>query len=290
MDDFSSGRRENVPARVTVHEMDVSSPAFRKLVGSSGFDIVVHLAAQIDVRKSVADPAADAATNILGTLALMEGIRASGKQTRVVFSSTGGVLYGTFTTPPNLETYPKDPESPYAISKLSTEYYLAYYGRVHGIPSVSLRFGNVYGPRQDPHGEAGVIAIFCGNILSGKPLTVFGDGLQTRDYIYVSDVCDAIYRAAEQTLPEPERLDSRAFNIGTGAGTTVLQLIEGLRKVSGAAAEVVFAPHRPGEQQDSFVDAGKAAELLGWRPKVGLDRGLGLTFEWFRNSEKSRGG
>src|SRR5207245_3884233 len=150
------------------------------------FDVIAHLAGQIDVRKSVADPVNDATINILGTLNLMESVRASGARTRVVFTSTGGVLYGDFNTPPNAEIYPKDPESPYAIAKLSIEYYLAYYGRMHGLDAVALRFGNVYGPRQDPHGEAGVVAIFCGRILNNRPPTVFGDGLQTRDYVYRS--------------------------------------------------------------------------------------------------------
>ena len=169
VDSFVTGKRENVPAAATLHELDVTSPAAAALVREERFDVVVHLAAQMDVRKSVADPVHDATVNILGTLNLCEAIRASGRATRLVFSSTGGVLYGDFVTPPNVETFPKDPESPYAISKLSAEYYLAYYNRVHGLDDVALRFGNVYGPRQDPHGEAGVVAIFCGRILNGEP-------------------------------------------------------------------------------------------------------------------------
>lgn len=288
VDDLSSGKRGNLPAGVTIHEMDVSSPSFRELVRDSGFDVVVQLAAQMDVRKSVAEPSLDARANILGAIGLMEGIRASGKKTRVVFSSTGGVIYGTFTTPPNAETFAKDPESPYAIAKLSVEYYLAYYGRVHGIESVSLRLGNVYGPRQDSNGEAGVIAIFCGNLLAGRPLTVFGDGLQTRDYVYVSDVCAAIVSASRLELPPQEKLDSRAFNIGTGRGTTVLELVEGLQRVSGLSARTVFAAHRPGEQQHSFIDPSKAARMLGWRPEIGLDDGLALTYEWFQARARAK--
>src|SRR6266568_737717 len=226
VDDLSTGRRANVPASVQFREIGVNSPEFAELVRESRFDVVTHLAGQIDVRKSVADPVTDAAINILGTLNLMEALKASDAQTRVIFTSTGGVLYGDFNTPPNVETFAKDPESPYAIAKLSVEYYLAYYGRVHGIESVSLRLGNVYGPRQDPHGEAGVIAIFCGSLLAGKPLTVFGDGLQTRDYVYVGDVCAALELAAQLDLPPQEKVDSRAFNIGTGRGITVLELIE----------------------------------------------------------------
>src|SRR5207248_6020084 len=152
----------NLSARARFHEIGVNSPEFARLVRAERFDAVVHLASQIDVRKSVADPINDATINILGTLNLMESLRAGAPKTRVIFTSTGGVLYGDFNTPPNAEIYPKDPESPYAIAKLSIEYYLAYYGRVHSLDTVALRFGNVYGPRQDPHGEAGVVAIFCG--------------------------------------------------------------------------------------------------------------------------------
>jgi UDP-glucose 4-epimerase len=235
----------------------------------------------MDVRKSVADPVVDATINIVGTLNLMEALRASGASTRVVFTSTGGVLYGDFNTPPNFETYPKDPESPYAISKLSTEYYLAYYGRVHDRDSVALRFGNVYGPRQDPHGEAGVVAIFCGRLLNNRPLTVFGDGLQTRDYVYVGDVARAMWLAATSALPEKGRLDARAFNIGTGRGTSVLEIAKLLQQASGSTVPIEFAPHRPGEQQESFVNPDKARDLLDWAPEVSLAEGLTTTYKWF---------
>jgi len=245
------------------------------------FDGVIHLAGQIDVRKSVADPINDATINILGTLNLMEAVRAGSPKTRVVFTSTGGVLYGDFNTPPNAEIYPKDPESPYAIAKLSIEYYLAYYGRVHSLDTVALRFGNVYGPRQDPHGEAGVVAIFCGRILDNRPLTVFGDGLQTRDYIYVGDVARAAWIAATKPLPEKARLDARAFNIGTGVGTSVLEIAKLLQKAAGSDVALEFAPHRPGEQQDSFVNVEKAKVALGWTPEVNLMEGLANTYKWF---------
>ena len=189
------------PKTAKLHEVSVTSPEAATIVREGKFDVVVHLAAQIDVRKSVADPLFDANTNIIGTLNILEAIRESGHQTRFAFTSTGGAIYGDFNTPPNVETLPKDPESPYAISKLAAEYYLAYYGRLHGLEHVALRFGNVYGPRQDPHGEAGVVAIFCTRILEGKPLTIFGDGLQTRDYVYVGDVARAVFLGATGTLP-----------------------------------------------------------------------------------------
>jgi len=281
VDDLSSGKRENVPSGATLHEIGVNSREFARLVREGGFDVVAHLAAQLDVRKSVADPINDATINILGTLNLMEAVRASEGKTRVVFTSTGGALYGDFNTPPNVETYPKDPESPYAISKLSVEYYLTYFGRVHGLDSVSVRFGNVYGPRQDPHGEAGVVAIFCGRILDNRPLTVFGDGLQTRDYVYVGDVARAVWLAATRPLPEKGRLDARAFNIGTGVGTSVLEIVERLQKAAASNVPVEFAPHRPGEQRESFVNVDKAQSTLGWTPEVGLSEGLERTFKWF---------
>ncbi|HEX3533012.1 MAG TPA: NAD-dependent epimerase/dehydratase family protein [Gemmatimonadaceae bacterium] len=281
VDDLSSGKKENVPAGAKFHEISVTSPELVRLVTEQNFDVIAHLAAQMDVRKSVADPLFDATVNIVGTLNLMEALRAAGSRARVVFTSTGGALYGDFNTPPNYETYPKDPESPYAIAKLSAEYYLAYYGRVHKMESAAVRFGNVYGPRQDPHGEAGVVAIFCGRILGNQPLTIFGDGTQTRDYVYVGDVARAMYLASTEPLPSRGRLDARAFNIGTGKGTSVVEIAALLQEVAGSRVPVEFAPHRPGEQQDSFVNVDKAREVLGWSPLVTLPEGLALTFAWF---------
>ena len=280
IDDLSTGNRSNLPANASFHEASVTSSDAARIVRDGRFDVIVHLAAQIDVRKSVADPIFDATTNIIGTLNILEAIKESGRRTRIAFTSTGGAIYGDFNTPPNVETYPKDPESPYAISKLSAEYYLAYYGRLHGMEHVSLRFGNVYGPRQDPHGEAGVVAIFCNRILEGKPLTIFGDGLQTRDYVYVGDVARAVFLGATTELPPAERVDARAFNVGTGTGTSVIDLARLLQAAAGSDAEIIFAPRRPGEQQESFLDAAKARAILGWEPKVTLAEGLAKTFAW----------
>ena len=283
LDNFSSGRRENVDPRVRLHELDIRSPEAARLVAETPFDVIVHLAAQIDVRKSVADPAMDATINICGTLNLIEALRQSGRgqRTRFVFSSTGGALYGDFVDPPNVENYPKDPESPYGIAKLGVEYYLAYYARVHGMDTVVVRFANVYGPRQDPHGEAGVVAIFCGRILDGRPLTVFGDGSQTRDYVFVGDVADATVTAATHSVPRPERLDTRAFNVGTGVETSVMELARVLRRVARSEVPVEQLPKRPGEQQRSVVSISKAGSLLGWRPRHSLEEGLTRTFNWF---------
>jgi UDP-glucose 4-epimerase len=281
VDDLSSGKRRNLPEKARFIELSVNSHEFADLVRKGRYDVIAHLASQIDVRKSVADPVNDATINILGTLNLMEALRKSDFKSRVIFTSTGGVLYGDFNTPPNAETYPKDPESPYAISKLSIELYLAYYGRVHGQETVAVRFGNVYGPRQDPHGEAGVVAIFCGRILNNKPLTIFGDGMQTRDYVYVGDVARAVYLAATKPLPEKGRMDARAFNIGTGIGTPVIEIAKKLQEAAGSNVPVEFAPHRPGEQQESFVNVEKAKQLLGWTPQVGLEEGLARSYKWF---------
>jgi UDP-glucose 4-epimerase len=282
-DNLSTGRRENVPDAATFVDIDVTSPDAVRLVRDGQFDVICHLAAQIDVRKSVADPVHDAAINVLGTLNIVEAVRASGGagRTRVIFSSTGGALYGDFVSPPTLETAAKDPQSPYGIAKLSAEYYLAYYARLHALDTVALRYANVYGPRQDPHGEAGVVAIFCGRILEGRPLTVFGDGRQTRDYVFVKDVARANLAAATRRLPPAGPLDARGFNVGTGVETSVLDLARALSRAAKASAAIEHAPARTGEQQRSSVVITKAAEQLGWRPTVSLDAGLAETFQYF---------
>jgi UDP-glucose 4-epimerase len=283
VDNLSTGKRENVPRGAEFHDLDIGSSQAAALVRDGAFDVVAHLAAQIDVRRSVDDPVFDARVNVLGTLNLAEAVRSSpsARSTRIVFASTGGALYGDFVTPPSPEASPKDPDSPYGISKLSVEHYLAYYGRVHGLDAVVLRFGNVYGPRQDPHGEAGVVAIFCGRLLDGRPLTVFGDGRQTRDYIYVGDVASAFLTAAAAPLSPPERLDARAFNVGTGVETSVIELAEMLRRAAGASAPIEFAPKRPGELARSVLAPAKAAEKLGWTASTPLERGLKETYAWF---------
>ncbi len=282
-DNLSSGRRENVPDAATFIDIDVTSPDAIRLVRDGRFDVICHLAAQIDVRKSVADPVHDAAINVLGTLNIVEAVRASGGagRTRVIFSSTGGALYGDFVTPPTIETTPKDPQSPYGIAKLSAEYYLAYYSRLHALDTVALRYANVYGPRQDPHGEAGVVAIFCSRILEGRPLTVFGDGRQTRDYVFVKDVARANVAAATRTLPPAGPLDARGFNIGTGIETSVLDLARTLNRAAKASAPIEHAQARTGEQLRSSVIITKAAELLAWKPTVSLEVGLAETFQFF---------
>ena len=287
IDNLSSGKRENLPAAATFHDIDIRSAEAATLARTGNFDAVVHLAAQMDVRRSVLDPMFDADVNIRGSVNLFEGLRASEKPARVVFASTGGAVYGDHTRPPNRETTTKEPDSPYAISKLAVETYLAFYGRIHGLHGVALRFANVYGPRQDPHGEAGVVAIFCKRLLAGRPLTIYGDGRQTRDYIHVSDVVNAVRRALTIELHSTPFIDARAFNIGTGIPTSVLDLAAGLKRAAGVDTPLEFAAHRPGELLESFVDITKATRELQWAPQVELEDGLRNTFEWFASREQS---
>lgn len=282
VDDLSSGREDNLPPSARFVRGDITTPDAADLVRDGRFDVICHLAAQIDVRRSVLDPVYDATRNILGTLNLMRAVHASEHATRVVFSSTGGALYGDFDPPPSTETFAKDPDAPYGIAKLSVEYYLAYYGRVHGLDTVALRYGNVYGPRQDPHGEAGVVAIFCNRLLDGRVLSVFGDGEQTRDYVYAGDVAGANYAAAiATTLPAPGRLDARAFNIGTSIETSVNTLATTLQSVAGANAAIDYVPARAGELARSALHTSKAREVLGWSPAVSLADGLAHTYRYF---------
>jgi len=288
VDNLSSGKRSNVPAEATFHEIDIRSPEASRLVQEGKFDVIVHLAAQIDVRRSVADPLFDASVNVLGSLNILEAVRNSDRaqQTRVVFSSTGGAIYGDLATPPTVEITPKEPDSPYAITKLAVEHYLSYYTRIHGLDTVVIRFGNVYGPRQDPHGEAGVVAIFCGRVMQNRPLTIFGDALQTRDYVHVTDVAEAAFLVATTSLPPVQRLDDRAFNIGTGSATSVVDLARVLLDAAGANVPIEFAPRRAGELQDSCLSVDKARAVLGWSPRITLEQGLAGTYQFAANSAK----
>ncbi len=281
LDDLSSGKREQVPAAAQFEQADIRSADAAKLVREGKFDLLCHLAAQMDVRRSVADPSFDADVNIRGSLNLLEAVRASGHPTRVLFASTGGAVYGDFVEPPNLETYEKNPESPYGIAKFAVELYLAYYARVHGLDYIALRFANVFGPRQDPHGEAGVVAIFCQRLLSGTPLTVFGDGGQTRDYVYVGDVARAHVLAASREAIPAGRVDERGINLGTGRETSVIELATALMRAAGRVTPLEHAAARAGEQRRSVVSIEKAGRVLGWKPETSLEDGLAKTFSWF---------
>ncbi len=277
VDDLSTGRRENLEpglaAGAALVEADIRDrEALEGIAGEQRSEVVFHLAAQIDVRKSIADPAFDASINVGGTANVLEAARAAGAR-RLVFSSTGGAIYGEGEGQelPLAEDAPLAPEAPYGQSKYAGEGYLSLYERLYGLSSVPLRLGNVYGPRQDPLGEAGVVAIFCGRLREDKRPTVFGDGKQTRDYIYVGDVVAAMLAAAESTAPGP-------FNVGTGVETDVLELVRALGELGGAEDfEPEFAPPRTGEVQRISIDPARAERELGWEAKTGLDEGLRLT-------------
>ncbi len=285
VDNLSSGKRENVPATASFVEMDIRDDGIRDLFREIRFDLVNHHAAQIDVRVSVADPQLDAQVNLLGLLNLLEGAREVGTG-RIVFVSSGGVVYGEPDTFPTPETAPKLPLSPYGVTKLTGELYLNYYREVHGLEYVAVRYGNVYGPRQDPHGEAGVVAIFSSRLLSGEPLTVFGDGEQTRDYTFVKDIVAANMLVSEVDVGEGEGLDSRAFNVGTGNGVSVNLLADTLEGVAGTQPGRKHEAARPGELQHSRLDTGRL-RAQGWACRWSLEEGLRETYEHIANGRGS---
>jgi len=276
LDNLSTGRRENVPARAKLVEADIRSPEARELLAKGGFTVLNHHAAQMDVRRSVEDPVFDAGVNVVGLLNLLEGARAGGVK-RVVFASSGGTVYGEGDQLPFSEPDPKLPTSPYGTAKLASEYYLATFSQLYGIEAAVLRYSNVYGPRQNPHGEAGVIAIFSKRIAGGEPITIFGDGKQTRDMVYALDVAEANVRAATAALPRLTSLDARAWNIGTGVETTVNELAELLAQGAGKKANITRAPARAGEILRSSLATDKAARELNWRPRTPLAEGLRAT-------------
>jgi len=287
LDNLATGRRENVPVGAEFVELDIRDPDAARLIRDERFHLVSHHAAQVDVRVSVADPRRDAAVNVDGLLNLLEAARDAGVE-RFVYVSSGGVVYGEPEERPTPETAPKLPLSPYGVSKLAGEQYLHYYHRVHGLDYVALRYANVYGPRQDPHGEAGVVAIFSNRLIAGEPLTVFGTGEQTRDYVYVGDVVEANLLLSGAALPPSRTLDERAFNVGTERGTPVLDLARGLMDVSGTRVEVRHAPARAGELLHSSLHTGRL-RALGWSPRTSLESGLRLTFESIRAGTAAAG-
>jgi len=274
MDDFSSGREENVPEGAVVHRMDIRSDEAAAVMARERFDVLCHHAAQMDVRRSVADPAFDAQVNILGFLNLMEAGRENGLE-KVLFSSTGGAIYGEPDYTPQDELHPLRPLSPYGITKLCTEKYLFYYHEQYGIDYVALRYANVYGPRQNPHGEAGVVAIFTERMLQGRQPFINGDGLQTRDYVYVGDVVRANLAALDYDA-------SGIINVGTGIETNVVELFRALRDLIDPEIPEEHAPGKPGEQRRSVLGYDLAKRVLGWSPTVSLEEGLRQTVAWFR--------
>lgn len=281
IDDLSTGSLANLgdarslPGRqFSFHRLDVSSPAVMDLIAHRRPDVVFHLAAQADVRVSVARPVFDATVNILGTLQICEGALAAGVH-KVVFAASGGTLYGTPEEIPVREAHPQRPESPYGVAKKAAVDYLHYYREVRGLEYTALALANVYGPRQDPHGEAGVVSIFAGKLLNRERPVIYGDGLQTRDFVYVDDVVDAFVRSIDKG-------GGLICNIGTGVETSVQQLYDTMARLTGFKEPARYEPPRTGELQRSALDPGRADIHLGWKPWTSLDEGVARTLEHFK--------
>jgi UDP-glucose 4-epimerase len=281
IDDLSTGALANLTdaraqrnRKFSFHRLDVRSPQLADIVAHRKPEVIFHLAAQLDVRVSVTKPLFDAEINILGSLNVCESALAAGTR-KVVFAGSGGTLYGVPENLPVRESHPQRPISPYGVSKKAAGDYLHYYREVRGLEYTELALANVYGPRQDPNGEAGVVAIFAGLMLAGRQPTVFGDGGQTRDYVFVDDVVDAFVRATEKG-------GGLLMNIGTGVETSVLQLYEAMARLTGYGEAPNRAPERAGELLRSSLDPGRAAIHLGWKPWTPLDDGLLRTLDWFR--------
>jgi UDP-glucose 4-epimerase len=279
LDDLSKGRRDRVEA--TFSETDIrDAAALAAVVAAHRPDVILHLAAQADVRLSVADPAADAAVNVTGTINVLQA--ALQTSARVVFASTGGAIYGEDAARPTPESAACEPEAPYGTAKLCAEEYMRLFNRLHDTRHAILRLGNAYGPRQDPSGEAGVVSIFAGRVVRGERPTVFGDGRQTRDYVYVGDVVRAFVAAADADR-------AGLWNVGTGREVSVIGLIDGLQRISGAAIEPAFAPARQGELQASALDPAALRHDLGVAAAMPLGDGLRAVYDWVRAGEPIRG-
>jgi UDP-glucose 4-epimerase len=285
VDDLSTGSLANLAdaradrsAELTFHRMDVRDEGLVSVIERRKPEVVFHLAAQADVRVSVERPDFDADVNIVGTLRVLEGVRRAGSR-KVVFAASGGTLYGDVDPAdlPVRESHPQVPLSPYGVSKKAAGDYLVAYRELHALEFTALALANVYGPRQDPHGEAGVVAIFAGRLLAGEPCTIFGDGRQTRDFVYVDDVVDAFVRAAD-------RGGGLLLNVGTGRETSVNDLYSTMADAAGATTPAVHAPPRPGELLRSALDPGRAAIHLGWRPWTSLDEGAAAVLRWFADT------
>jgi UDP-glucose 4-epimerase len=281
IDDLSTGTLANLAEaraqrsrKFSFHRLDIRSPQLADLVAHRRPEVIFHLAAQLDVRVSVSKPVFDAEVNVLGSLNVCEAALLGGTR-KVVFAGSGGTLYGVPESLPVRESHPQRPISPYGVSKKAAGDYLHYYREIRGLEYTELALANVYGPRQDPNGEAGVVAIFAGRMLARRPPTIYGDGTQTRDYVFVDDVVDAFVRATEKG-------GGLLMNIGTGVETTVLGLHEMIARLTGYPEPPNRAPERAGELARSSLDPGRAGIHLGWKPWTALEDGLGLTVDWFR--------
>jgi len=289
LDDLSSGKRRNVPESAELHILDIRSSEAADLARRVGPDLLVHQAAQMDVRRSVADPVHDADVNLRGFLNLLEAARECGTR-RVLFASTGGAIYGEQDVHPAPEDHPARPVSPYGVAKLAGERYLYYYHHEHGFDVTCLRYANVYGERQNPHGEAGVVAIFLDRLLADEAVTINGDGMQTRDYVHVSNVVEANLaagRASAQRL-EAGEADFRIYNVGTGVETSVVELYRELAAAVGSDLEAAHGPAKPGEQRRSSVDASRLRDELAMGEPLPLPEGFRRTADWFRRRAAER--
>jgi len=282
MDDLSSGKIKNLDSSAVFHHTDITQPAMADIIQREQPDLVFHMAAQTSVTQSTKDPIADANSNVLGTLRVLDASRRAGVE-KIIYSCTGGALYGDPETIPCLDDAPLAPVSPYGMSKWMGEQYLDFYYRQYRLKFTSLRYGNVYGPRQDPHGEAGVVAIFSQAMLEGKQPQIFGDGSQERDFISVFDVIDA-------NLAAIDRGEGKVMNIATGEATSVNRIFELLQGITGYKWDPLHAPQRAGEVYRISLDWSRAAKEIGWSPKVSLEEGLRLTVDYFKGSMNSAGG
>jgi UDP-glucose 4-epimerase len=285
LDDLSRGHEHNIPEGARFVCADIRSRDARQLLATGKFDALNHHAAQIDVRVSVDQPAFDAGINVVGLANLLEGAGEGGVK-RVIFASSGGVVYGDPEVIPTPESAPKLPVSPYGVSKLAGEYYLRALGALRGFEGVAMRYANVFGPRQDPKSEAGVVSIFVSRLLAGQKLVVYGDGRQTRDYIFVKDVARANVLATTVKLPAAGEFDAPAFNIATSIERSVLDLAESVGRVMGKKPELEFAPPRPGELFRSALDVSKAKAVLRWTPEWKFEDGLRPLVEWFQKEAR----
>ncbi len=276
LDNLSTGYRRNLSSAVSLVELDIRSPEAAAYIANLKPDVICHLAAQMDVRKSVEDPRFDAESNIVGMLNLLEAGRRAGVK-KFLFSSTGGAIYGEQDVFPAPETHATRPVSPYGVSKAAGELYLGYYRAQYGLDYVALRYANVYGPRQNPHGEAGVVAIFAGRLVARESCTIFGEGTQSRDFVFGKDVARANYLAFESDFVGP-------VNIGTGIETDINRVYELLAAAAGVKQPAIHAAAKPGEQRRSCIDPSLARRVLGWSPVVALEEGLPQTLAYFRSS------